>query len=243
MSPSRLWLRSRSFEARPQRMPVRQVELRALELVRQIGSPASSSNTRRASSVRTPSTKATLNWAANPQPPPRGLPALLLPEKSRSPENPHRLGWLNYWSDAAARAIGFSDPARDAELLPRARRTATGGWVVRHTETPLDLDNPAHLDALKRACERFPEIGGRSTLEARQERGGRAQGPAFWLTGNVTFPRASCCGGQGRTCRSNRQLPGRFVRPSVASSLLTRSGTTPPECPAPRESAPASARP
>jgi hypothetical protein len=31
------------------------------------------------------------------------------------------------------------------------------------TDAPLDLDNPAHLDALKRAYERFPEIGGRST--------------------------------------------------------------------------------
>jgi hypothetical protein len=81
----------------------------------------------------------------------------------RSPEIPHRLGWLNYWSDAAARAIGFPDPARDAELLSRSRRTATGGWVVRLTEAPLDLDNPAHLDALKGAYECFPEIGGRST--------------------------------------------------------------------------------
>jgi hypothetical protein len=98
-----------------------------------------------------------------PPRPPRGLPALELPRKIRSPEIPHRLGWLNYWSAAAARAIGFPDPARDAELLSRARRTATGGWVVRLTDTPLDLDNPAHLDALKRAYARFPEIGGRST--------------------------------------------------------------------------------
>ncbi|HEX8826165.1 MAG TPA: DUF5953 family protein [Archangium sp.] len=30
------------------------------------------------------------------------------------------------------------------------------------TGTPLDLDNPAHLDALKRAYESFPEIGGRA---------------------------------------------------------------------------------
>ncbi len=104
----------------------------------------------------------TKNWATNPRPPPRGLPALKLPEKIRSPEIPHRLGWLNYWSAAAARAIGFPDPARDAELLSRSRRTATGGWVVRLTDAPLDLDNPAHLDALKRAYERFPEIGGRA---------------------------------------------------------------------------------
>ena len=94
--------------------------------------------------------------------PPRGLPALKLPEKIRSPEIPHRLGWLNYWSAAAALAIGFPDSARDAELLSRARRTASGGWVVQLTDAPLDLDNPAHLDALKRAYERFPAVGGRS---------------------------------------------------------------------------------
>ena len=94
--------------------------------------------------------------------PPRGLPALRFPDYILAPEIPHHLGWLNYWSDAAARAIGFPDPARDAELLARSRRTATGGWVVRLTDAPFDLDNPAHLDAFKRAYERFPEIGGRS---------------------------------------------------------------------------------
>ncbi|WP_425437563.1 DUF5953 family protein [Melittangium boletus] len=30
------------------------------------------------------------------------------------------------------------------------------------TDASLDYDNPAHLDALKRADERFPEIGGRA---------------------------------------------------------------------------------
>ncbi|HLL04049.1 MAG TPA: DUF5953 family protein [Myxococcaceae bacterium] len=92
---------------------------------------------------------------------PRGLPMLNLPEKLPAPEIPWFLGWLNYWSAAATRAIGFPDPARDAELLTRARRTASGGWVVQLTGAPLDYDNPAHLDALKRAYERFPEIGGR----------------------------------------------------------------------------------
>jgi hypothetical protein len=62
-----------------------------------------------------------------PERSPRGLPMLNLPEKLRSPEIPHYLGWLNYWSAAAAQAIGFPDPARDAELLSRARRTETGG--------------------------------------------------------------------------------------------------------------------
>jgi hypothetical protein len=104
----------------------------------------------------------TKNWAANPQPPPRGLPALQLSWDIPLPEIPHRLGWLNYWSADAARIIGFPDPARDADLLSRSRRTASGGWVVQLTQAPLDLDNPAHLDALLRAYERFPVIGGRA---------------------------------------------------------------------------------
>jgi hypothetical protein len=95
--------------------------------------------------------------------PPHGLPSLKLPRYNPAPEIPHYLGWLNYWSAAAARAIGFPDPSRDADLLSRSRRTATGGWVVRLTDAPLDLDNSSHRDALKRAYERFPEIGGRST--------------------------------------------------------------------------------
>ena len=97
-----------------------------------------------------------------PERSPRGLPMLNLPEKLPAPEIPCFLGWLNYWS-AAARAIGFPDPARDAELLARARRTPSGGWVVQLTDAPLDYDNPAHLDALKRAYERFPVIGGRDS--------------------------------------------------------------------------------
>ncbi|GEN12210.1 hypothetical protein MFU01_72470 [Myxococcus fulvus] len=98
-----------------------------------------------------------------PPSPRRGLPALKLFEDIRSPETPYYLGWLNYWSEAAARTIGFPDPAQDADLLSRSRRTASGGWVVQLTDAPLDLDDPAHLDALKRTYERFPEIGGRST--------------------------------------------------------------------------------
>jgi hypothetical protein len=105
----------------------------------------------------------TKNLPEKREPPPRGLPVIKSPSALRSPEIPHRFGWLNYWSDAGARTIGFPDPARDAELLSRSRRTATGGWVVQLTNAPLDLDNPAHLDTLKRAYERFPEIGGRST--------------------------------------------------------------------------------
>ncbi|ATB42905.1 hypothetical protein CYFUS_008384 [Cystobacter fuscus] len=104
----------------------------------------------------------TVDPVRKPGVPPRGLPALRFPDYIRSPEIPRRLGWLNYWSAAAARAIGFPDQARDADLLSRSRCTATGGWVVQLTEAPLDLDDSTHLDALKRAYERFPEIGGRT---------------------------------------------------------------------------------
>jgi hypothetical protein len=102
-----------------------------------------------------------------PEKPPLGLPSLKFPEKISSPEIPEYLGWLNYWSAAAAEAIGFPDPARDADLPSRARRTATGGWLVQLTDAPLELDTPAHLDTLKRAYERFPEIGGRSAAPWR----------------------------------------------------------------------------
>jgi hypothetical protein len=100
--------------------------------------------------------------SGGPERPPHGLPMLKLPWNIRSPKVPRYLGWINYWSAAAAEAIGFPDPSRDAELLTRARRTASGGWVVRLSEAPLDLDNPAHLETLRRAYERFPEIGGRA---------------------------------------------------------------------------------
>ncbi|MDY7229277.1 DUF5953 family protein [Hyalangium rubrum] len=106
----------------------------------------------------------TKNGPADLEAPPRGLPSIKPPRDIRSPEIPQCLGWLNYWSAPTARAIGFPDSARDTELLSRARRTPTGGWVVKLTDASLDLDDPTHLDTLLRAYERFPEIGGRSAL-------------------------------------------------------------------------------
>ncbi|RKH64666.1 hypothetical protein D7W81_18140 [Corallococcus aberystwythensis] len=93
----------------------------------------------------------------------RGLPMLKPPDAIGSPEIPHYLGWLNYWSAATAHAIGFPDAARDAEWMSRAQRTATGGWIVQITETPLDFTNPVHVAALQRAYTCFPAIGGRSS--------------------------------------------------------------------------------
>lgn len=105
-----------------------------------------------------------------PEPPPLGLPSLRNP-MVLPPELPHSLGWVNYWSAAAARAVGFPDPERDAELLTRARSTPAGGWLLRLTDAPLDLDNRAHLDTLLRAYERFPVIGGRAGGQFAEPRG------------------------------------------------------------------------
>lgn len=104
----------------------------------------------------------TLDPVRKPGVPPRGLPALRFPDALRAPEIPHRLGWLNYWSAATARVLGFPENTRDRELLSRSRRTATGGWVVSLSDAPLNLDNPSHLDTLKSTYDRFPEIGGRA---------------------------------------------------------------------------------
>ncbi|MCP3103123.1 DUF5953 family protein [Myxococcus sp. K15C18031901] len=95
-------------------------------------------------------------------PVPLGLPRLLRADDLTSPVIPHHLGWINFWSAATARALGFPDATRDAEWLSRSRRTATDGWVVQLTQAPLDLDVPEHLETLLRAYERFQVIGGRA---------------------------------------------------------------------------------
>ncbi|MBN9681199.1 MULTISPECIES: DUF5953 family protein [unclassified Corallococcus] len=121
--------------------------------------------------VLTPSAGVTLaqqtrrRWQDPPEPP-RGLPVLEPMELTPTPVVPHHLGWVNYWSAATVQRLGFPDPSRDAELLSRSRYTAFGGWLVKLTDAPLDLDDPAHLEALLRAYARFPEIGGRAPFAA-----------------------------------------------------------------------------
>jgi hypothetical protein len=55
-----------------------------------------------------------------------------------------------------------------AELLvSRLRTLKRVHGLFKLTQAPLELDNPAHLDVLLRAYERFPEIGRSSILESR----------------------------------------------------------------------------
>ncbi|MCY1020836.1 DUF5953 family protein [Pyxidicoccus sp. MSG2] len=77
------------------------------------------------------------------------------------PETPLQLGWLNYWSPETALRLGFPDASRDGEWLARSTRTDSGAWVVKLTDTPLELERPEHVEALVRAYARFDPVGAR----------------------------------------------------------------------------------
>ncbi|QRK14263.1 hypothetical protein JQX13_16410 [Archangium violaceum] len=66
------------------------------------------------------------------------------------------------FKSGSARSVRSSSTLSQLAHAPINQLARQHGWIVQLTDAPLDLDNPAHLDALKRAYERFPEIGGRS---------------------------------------------------------------------------------
>ncbi len=74
---------------------------------------------------------------------------------------PMALGWLNFWSAAACERLGVpaSGPALDPQGQQHAQQVA-GGWLMSLTREPLDLHNEQHLASLRRAYDRFPEVGG-----------------------------------------------------------------------------------
>jgi len=73
-------------------------------------------------------------------------------------EVPPSIGWINYWSADTARWLGFPDEARDGEWIARSIRTPSGGWVLRLTEQPFDVNRLDHVQALVRAYQRFNRI-------------------------------------------------------------------------------------
>lgn len=82
--------------------------------------------------------------------PPLGLPRLDLAEHLAL-HQPRRLGWINYWSDAAAGLLGFTGAS---DNFARVQRVGSG-WIVQLTEEPLDLDRADHLAALRRAYAEY----------------------------------------------------------------------------------------
>ncbi len=98
-----------------------------------------------------------------------GLPE---PESASNDDSvPYALAWLNYWSDATCTAMGFPDTARpyDTNLKASGRRVGEG-WIVALTPEPLDIRRDDHLRALREACERFDEIGGRAGYARHQQK-------------------------------------------------------------------------
>jgi hypothetical protein len=91
------------------------------------------------------------------KPPLLGLPALVPLVRLPHAEIPHRIGWINYWSAATVARMGL----RGAPLPDLARTIDNGAWVWLLTDEPLDLRRADHVDALRRAYERFDAVGGR----------------------------------------------------------------------------------
>ncbi len=84
---------------------------------------------------------------------------------------PMALGWLNFWSAAACERLGVpaSGPPLDPQGHQHAQQVA-GGWLVSLTREPLDLRNEQHLASLRRAYERFPEVGGVAEHPRQEQR-------------------------------------------------------------------------
>lgn len=76
-----------------------------------------------------------------------------------SNEQPEILCWLNYWSAATCRFVGFPDPEKDERLLRHSYQTPGGAWLVKVTAEPLDLARSDHVDVLLWAYDRFPRVG------------------------------------------------------------------------------------
>jgi len=67
---------------------------------------------------------------------------------------PLELLWLNYWNDATAARLRFPDEKLDAPLKGLYERLP-GGWLVKLTVEPTDLDKPADRERLQWAYDRL----------------------------------------------------------------------------------------
>jgi Family of unknown function (DUF5953) len=70
-----------------------------------------------------------------------------------------QLCWLNYWNDATARRLRFPDDTLDRPLQGLYDRLP-GGWLLKLTPDPTDLDKPADLERVQWAYHRFASPGG-----------------------------------------------------------------------------------
>jgi hypothetical protein len=104
--------------------------------------------------------------------PPLGLPELF---ENTIPSVPVGLTWANYWSSETTKLLGFS-PSKHASLFFRWQRGPSGSLAFQLTPKPIDLDRPEDIEALKRAYEAFPGVGGRDPQFRLPDDGGGAGG-------------------------------------------------------------------
>jgi len=64
------------------------------------------------------------------------------------------LYWLNYWNDATAARYGFPNESLDSPLQGLYDKLP-GGWLIRLTKEPADLDKPADMERFRWAYQRF----------------------------------------------------------------------------------------
>jgi len=90
--------------------------------------------------------------------PPHGLPALLPWYELDGPDLPHWLAWLNYWSAACAERLSFPRDVTDQEWL-RFASCENDAWLLQLAHEPLDLAVAEHVLTLRRAYDRFLDVG------------------------------------------------------------------------------------
>jgi hypothetical protein len=71
---------------------------------------------------------------------------------------PVKLDWLNYWNEPTAERLGFPDKTLDKPLEGLYQRLS-GGWLIKLTPEPLDLDKPEDRERLQWAYDRFASSG------------------------------------------------------------------------------------
>jgi hypothetical protein len=89
--------------------------------------------------------------------PPFGLPWLTRSFRLDAPAWPLYLFWLNYWSDEAARLVGFDE--RLAQTVFSEVRRVDSGWLLRLTNEPFDSSRKDHVARLIAGYQHFKGVG------------------------------------------------------------------------------------
>jgi hypothetical protein len=98
--------------------------------------------------------------------PPFDLPVISPQANLGDPACPNALGWVNYWSRRTVELLRVRKGDSRLVVFEDAENLLNGAMVVVVTKEFLEVANLEHLARLKRAYDRFPEIGARDRLAA-----------------------------------------------------------------------------